>query len=274
MSRSENSVVDLGKDSGKQLSATISLFSIRPTYNSQVAEAQLNWKPLQLYYASRSDLKTPRTLISSSKDEVLDFISTLAAEGKDVIYKQVVSTPDGPQTRLFCAEDLDRATDIALCPTIFQERLKGGPDLRIMVVGNSVFAAEWRREHDPQPVVDIRADSMASLWPTQLTDQFTSRLVKLHRQFGLSLGVYDFKMDSEGTPYFLEVNPRGRSSKRGRTQRSPLVLGSLSLYRISNEQKVVLWMRSASFALKRNALQPNRISRFQTNRSLVEHSRR
>ncbi len=186
------------------------LFSVCRTHNAPAAERRLKSKPFQLHEAARTGFRIPRTLVTARPDEVRSFVGDLAREGRSVVYKQVVTTPDGPPTRSFTRDDEARLAALELCPTTFQERIAGGPDLRIAVVGDRVFAAEWRRADGVRDSVDVRLDREARLFPVEPAAGFRRRLVALHRTLGLSLGVYDFKVDGAGVPYFLEVNPAGQ----------------------------------------------------------------
>lgn len=187
-----------------------SVFAACPMHNRPSVEDRLRWKPLQLVFAERAGLRVPLTLVTASPQEALAFVDALAGRRAQVIYKQIVSTGDGPPTRLFSEADRERIEHVALCPTLFQERIVGGPDLRIAVIGSSVFAAEWRKAGGPAPGVDVRFEPDTGLWPVTMPQEFQAQLLRLHSLMELSIGIYDFKMDDEGTPYFLEVNPGGQ----------------------------------------------------------------
>lgn len=186
------------------------LFATRPTYNDPLHERALQSKPLQLRHAVSVGFRIPQTLITASPDSALAFVRQLGDLGKQTVYKQVVQTMDGPPTRTFADVDRERISDVQFCATTFQERIEGGPDVRIAVVGDEIFAAEWRPAGGVTPTPDIRLDSQARLWRSEMQPEFRDRLLRLHRVMGLAIGIYDFKLDGDGVPFFLEVNPSGQ----------------------------------------------------------------
>jgi hypothetical protein len=149
-------------------------------------------------------------LITSDAGEARAFIAQLMAEGAGVVYKQTMSIPDGPPTRLLVPEDLDRLESVTLSPVTFQERIEGGVDLRIAVIGDQVFAAEWRPDEETEPFVDVRFTRSARMYATRLDPPFEAQVIALQRELGLDIGIYDFKQGSDGRRYFLEVNPGGQ----------------------------------------------------------------
>ena len=188
-----------------------SLFSACPTYNDVFYEERALMKPYQLYNAASIGFRIPRTLITSEPDRARSFISGLWNKGREVIYKDASgSQRTGTQTRLLSEADLDRLQDIAYCPITLQERISGGSDLRVVMVGDVVFVAEWRTRNGPTDHVDVRFDEGARMWPSRFPPSDLEKLKAFHRRAGLSFGVYDFKVDGNGSPVFLEVNPTGQ----------------------------------------------------------------
>ena len=104
-----------------------------------------------------------------------------------------------------------RFQTLKYAPAIFQEEINGGPDLRIAVVGDRIFCCESANR---RPRI---GPSSISRWRTdrecvnlRLPESLKEPLRRLHARMGLSTGVYDFKLDGEAHPYFLEVNPSGQ----------------------------------------------------------------
>ncbi|WP_206704665.1 hypothetical protein [Paenibacillus alvei] len=66
-------------------------------------------------------------------------------------------------------------------------------------------------EQSPNPdLVDIRLGEGVRMWETQCPNSIYEPLLLFHEKMGLTFGVYDFKVDQNGTPFFLEVNPSGQ----------------------------------------------------------------
>jgi hypothetical protein len=187
-----------------------SLLAAVPVHNDPAAEHRATQKLYQLLVAQRCGLAIPRTLVTTDPERAAAFVGRIHAEGREVVYKtNVFGRPDGPPTRVFVDEDWERIADVALCPTTFQERVRGGPDLRVAIVGMRPFAAEWRAADGPSTSVDVRLDD-ARMWRTTLEPSLERRLLALHAALGLSLGVYDLKIDARLGPVFLECNVSGQ----------------------------------------------------------------
>lgn len=179
-------------------------------HNRPHAERDALTKTCQRFVAARAGLSVPRSLVTTIPGEALAFVDTLQAEGRDVIYKLTLSHPEGPPTRLFEPHDRDRIETLRFAPTLFQEFIVGGVDVRIAVVGDAVFAAEWRPAEGPRPVVDVRLHADMRMWAMPVSTAVRDSLLHAQRAFGLSIGIYDFKLDADGRPWFLEVNPSGQ----------------------------------------------------------------
>lgn len=182
-----------------------------PVHNDIVMEERASLKPFQLKMAQSCGLKIPRTLITSNSDLARDFSDSLRREGREVIFKHAASATNvGLPTRILQEQDIDRLDTLRYAHTIFQERIQGGLDLRLVVIGRRVFAAEWRAEIPNPDLVDIRLGEGVRMWETQCPNSIYEPLLLFHEKMGLTFGVYDFKVDQNGTPFFLEVNPSGQ----------------------------------------------------------------
>jgi glutathione synthase/RimK-type ligase-like ATP-grasp enzyme len=181
------------------------------TYNPYFVEWRANQKPFQLWSANRVGLSVPRTLITSVPEQAKEFYLHLRQGGVECVYKRI-GTARGFDfaTRLFDEYALERLDSLRFAPIILQERIIGGPNIRVVVAGSNIFSAEWRSENEPGDPVDIRDDECATMWRTELPDPFKALLLRLHQELGLVFGVYDLKYGSSGALYFLEVNPSGQ----------------------------------------------------------------
>jgi glutathione synthase/RimK-type ligase-like ATP-grasp enzyme len=174
---------------------------------SRVTRASL--KLLQLELAARLKLAVPRTLVSNSPEESKRFISSLWRRGREVISKSPADLHFfSARTEVLDRSTLDRLHEVRLSPTIFQERIVGGPDLRITVVGSRIFGmAQISR---PMFAADSRLDPEPRREPFDVPRRLGTRLLRFQRALGLRYGAFDFKCDTRGTPYFLEINPAGQ----------------------------------------------------------------
>jgi glutathione synthase/RimK-type ligase-like ATP-grasp enzyme len=174
---------------------------------SHVTRASL--KVLQLETARRARLRVPQSLITNSPDDAARFVKRLEAVGTQVISKSPTDLDYfSARTEIVDRRKLDQLAAIALSPTILQERIVGGPDLRITVVGSRVFGmAQTSR---PEFEADARLDPAPRREPFDVPARLRQRILTVQRALGLSFGAYDFKCDALGQPYFLEVNPIGQ----------------------------------------------------------------
>ncbi len=100
---------------------------------------------------------------------------------------------------------------IQWCPTLFQEKVEREVELRITVVGNTVFPAVFipqKTEFD----VDIRVSNLRELsyCPFQLPNEINDAILKLMKELGLSFGTIDMIIDKSGRYVFLELNIGGQ----------------------------------------------------------------
>lgn len=180
-----------------------------PVHNPIWKEEAACGKPYQLLVASQVGLRVPETLITTNPEDVKAFSRRLRNIGRQVIYKHAAdATGVGVPTRRLGEADLDRLELARLAPTTFQEYI-AGIDYRIVVIAGRVFAAEWRPDHNEE-IVDIRMDPGARMRRVECPVGLDVALLEFQERLGLSFGVYDIKVNAEGEPVFLEVNPSGQ----------------------------------------------------------------
>jgi glutathione synthase/RimK-type ligase-like ATP-grasp enzyme len=172
-------------------------------------------KLVQLAEAARHGLDTPETMLTSCPSDARAFIEA---------HREIVAKPlkrgyiehDGHAsviyTTLLTDEDRARLDQVQFAPTLFQERVPRGFDLRVTVVGRTVFATEIRSGLAPEVEVDWRRLDPAVLQhtPHTLPPQIEASVLGLLRSFGLQFGALDFIVRPDGRYVFLEVNPNGQ----------------------------------------------------------------
>jgi hypothetical protein len=121
-------------------------------------------KVLQLELARRVKLDIPRTLVTNSPKEALSFVALLRRSGTAVISKSPADLHYfSAKTELVDECTLDQIDRISLSPTILQQRITGGPDLRIIVVGSRLFGMSLTAH--PEYEVDCRMDPAPRIEP-------------------------------------------------------------------------------------------------------------
>jgi hypothetical protein len=159
-------------------------------------------KPYQLATAHRLGLPVPDTVITNSAADVAQFVT----RSGDVVHK----TMKPLDNRLLATKQWDDGDErllpeLELVPTIFQGRVDGTRELRITVVGERLFAAEYSTRF-----VDGRLDQATSHVAHELPDSVARALLSLLDQLSLRFAAVDMRIDSRGEYQFLEANSAGQ----------------------------------------------------------------
>ncbi|MFF1818110.1 ATP-grasp ribosomal peptide maturase [Kribbella sp. NPDC058245] len=173
-----------------------------------------NWaaeyKPGQLTVAAELGFTVPPTVITADPAAARKF----AEKHAPIIYKPFRLTaitrngrPQAIWTRRVEPDELDDT--IAGTAHLFQAEVVGKvADLRVTVVGDDVFCVridssisrlDWRSDYDTLAYQVVEP-------PPGLTERMRNYL----RRFGLLFGCFDFAVDEQNVPYFLECNPNGQ----------------------------------------------------------------
>ncbi|HEX7041337.1 MAG TPA: hypothetical protein VF202_14570 [Trueperaceae bacterium] len=185
------------------------LDSLRSTWvNDRSADAAAHHKPLQWTRALELGFKIPRTLVTNRPDAARMFIASNG--GRRTVFKAFLASYEAwRETRLVEKEDLERLESVRLAPVIFQEYIPG-VDLRITVVGESIFAAEIDARSASYPVDMRMVIGEADVRPIRLPHSLEQAILLLQRRLGLTYGAIDMRRTSDGEYYFFEVNPAGQ----------------------------------------------------------------
>jgi hypothetical protein len=179
----------------------------RRAINPLQAERTYRPKPYQLDMAVTSGLKIPKTLVTNDAAAAAAFAEGCESGG---IYKILTNTPwQFTETRPLGPEQVRDLGLLKFAPVIFQERIEGGPDVRITIVDDQIFSAEMRPHH-PEADLDWRMDLAVETLPHDLPGPVASKLIDYHRRSGLRYGAYDLRRDACGEYVFFEVNPGGQ----------------------------------------------------------------
>ena len=167
--------------------------------NPAAAMATNGSKPFQSAIIARHGLLVPDTLVTTDREEVKGF----AAHHGRVIYKSV-SGIRSIVSRLR-AEDRERLSDVAFCPTQFQQYIPGR-DYRVHVIGKSVFASEIVSEADDYRYAWHEAESVV-IKESRIPASVEDRCRALASHLGLVLAGIDLRLTPTGEWYCFEVNP-------------------------------------------------------------------
>lgn len=153
-------------------------------------------KPLQLRKAKALGVSIPKTLITNSPKDVIDF----CRGGERFIFKPVYG---GTYTQFVTSQHLnEKRLNFALShsPVTLQEYVNG-TNLRSYVVSEEVFSAKIHSSE-----VDFRVDTCAELEAVEIPAIIRDRCLSIMREFGMLWTAIDWRLTPEGEYIFLEAN--------------------------------------------------------------------
>jgi glutathione synthase/RimK-type ligase-like ATP-grasp enzyme len=165
-------------------------------------------KLLQLQVARDLGLTIPRTIATSDPDEARRFLDR--EPGAMTIFKTFSCTFQiWRETRLVRAAERDQLESVRLAPVIFQEYVPADVDLRVTIVGDSVFAAAIHSADTDYPVDFRMSLGQARVVATELPKEISERLLAMMNRLGIVYGAFDLRRTPAGEYVFLEVNTAG-----------------------------------------------------------------
>jgi hypothetical protein len=159
-------------------------------------------KLVQLRTAQQAGLRVPRTLVSQAPEAVRRFCAT---PGRRVVVKAVAGSQQTPVMTGLVTPEMLVDEDIRLSPAIYQELVPGERHLRVCCFGSEVHSALLRTE-----TLDWRYPLDAEVEPYELDQDTADKILAVVGNLGLRMGIVDMKLDPDGTPVWLEINPQGQ----------------------------------------------------------------
>lgn len=160
-------------------------------------------KLLQLHLAREIGLSVPETLVTTDVSAVKRFVAEL--DGK-VVVKPLRDVLNQQYGTLEVSKDmLIHESAVRMAPSIWQRRISGTRHLRVCVFGSLVIAALLTSD-----MLDWRLDPAFRAAPYTLDAKLGDQLCDMLSRLGLRMGVFDFKLDEHGIPWWLELNPQGQ----------------------------------------------------------------
>jgi hypothetical protein len=157
----------------------------------------------QLTIAERNGFRIPKTLVTQSYEDLLQFFEEC---NRQLIVKTVVGVNE-PFLQTIKIDDPARFERSAYeaAPAIYQELVDGSDHLRLLCFGEqslcgriSTQELDWR--------LNLQANISAWTVPEHLHKMIRSTLDDL----GLAMGVMDIKINANGDYVWFEVNPQGQ----------------------------------------------------------------
>lgn len=175
-------------------------------------------KFFQIREAARVGLCVPQTIITNNPEELLSFLEghqgvgvvkalspaviNAGTESSKFIYTNVVSKE----------AIADHKKDIKLAPVFMQEYIEKKIELRVTIVGDSVFTCAIHSQDSDRSKHDWRRYDFEKVKhePYQLPSLVKDQLQLLMKRFGLAYGAFDVILTPKNEYVFLEVNPSGQ----------------------------------------------------------------
>lgn len=183
--------------------------------NHPLSIYQAENKPKQLLAAKKLGFLLPNTLITNRANDAINFIES----HEHVIAKPLKTSllKINNESHVIFTSRLNKAADLnkeafELSPSLLQEEILKGFDLRVTVIGEKLFSVKINSQVHSETQVDWRCGSMLDLDHTihHLPPDLELKCIKLIKEFGLKFGALDFVIGLDGNYYFLELNPNGQ----------------------------------------------------------------
>lgn len=165
-------------------------------------------KPLQLSVAKEIGFSVPQTLITNDATRAEFFSSErLAVKGVDTVLAHESGEEIFAFTDILARSHLS-AESLRAFPATVQEAILPKVDIRVTVIGDSIFAASITRD-DWGIAGDWRADKTDLRYARHsLPSSIEELCLRLMQRLGLRFGAIDLVRRSDDY-FFLEINPTG-----------------------------------------------------------------
>lgn len=193
----------------KNLWAILDCFWISNPFYVYRAENKL----LQLKAAKKAGFITPHTLVTNSKSRLRKFIRDC---DKKVIIKPLflsqVSYSDRNEiifTNRLEENQISELKEFSVFPATYQAQIPKKLEIRVTVVGTSVYSASIDSQSSPNSSIDWRrGDKQFKYY--KLPEEIEEKCVCLVAKLGLQFGAIDLILTPNDEFVFLEINPNGQ----------------------------------------------------------------
>lgn len=185
--------------------------------NHPDADHKCRNKTTQLLAARSLGFRIPDTLIGNDIHAVREFFSS-HPEGiihkafSPLFWRNEDGTRTSGRTSLITSAHLAREFAVRACPGIYQAKIEKKYELRVTMMGDTVFAAAIDSQRDG-PTIDWRREGgrgETNLAGTAIAPELAERCRSLCRELGLAFGCIDLIVTPEDEIVFLEINCAGQ----------------------------------------------------------------
>jgi glutathione synthase/RimK-type ligase-like ATP-grasp enzyme len=168
-------------------------------------------KPKQLVLANKLGFNIPETNITNRYDLVSKMQEQIQVVAKPLKHA-LMSHDEVIFTSRIQAVTPSQSDSIQLAPVIFQEEVEKLYDIRVTVVGSSIFSVCIKTLCKSTEAVDWRSAEYTNLVHEviDLPNELQEKCQSLMKILGLNFGAIDFVYDKNEKYWFLEINPNGQ----------------------------------------------------------------
>ena len=179
-------------------------------------------KPYQQIVAARVGFRVPPTAVTNDKEESLNFAADQArvvlkslSAGKVIPKAHENPIPYNVMTMQVSKESLNAATEeeVGRCPHFFQRNISKAYELRIVAVGESLFAFRIDSQRSALTRLDWRNGIQTLQFvPVEIEETISSKIRRFMNSLNLFTGSFDLIIDRQDRCWFLECNQDGQWS--------------------------------------------------------------
>lgn len=173
-------------------------------------------KDYQLQLASELGFDIPKTLVTNHPDSVRRFYDE--QRGK-IITKMQTSFAIWENnkehvvfTNPVTEDNLNHLEGLALSPMVFQQHIEKKLELRVTVVGKTIFSAAIDSNRHDSMKNDWRKNginTLAEWFPVDIPESLQQKILALMKALNLQYGAIDIILTPDDEYKFLEINPVG-----------------------------------------------------------------
>jgi len=178
-----------------------------------------DFKPLQVAMAQRLGLRVPRTLITNQPSAARDFYD--ACQGNIVlksVSRGMIEHENQRIGRFIYTSKVEaghvvpeQLAGVRVTAHLLQEYIPKRLEIRVVVIGKQILAAEIHSQHSTRARVDFRrAYNELSYNVHTLPDEMQKKVLALVRAFDLQFSSMDFLLTPAGEYVFIDLNPNGQ----------------------------------------------------------------
>lgn len=181
-----------------------------------VALREAESKPLQLAVAQELGFSIPATLVTNCPSRARAFLSRFPKTVCKPLRTGQIEYADETRgliyTHLLDPAEQGTLDNVAYASTLLQEHVPKQNDIRVTIIGNTVFAVAIASQEHASTKTDWRRGNPLLLHHSvhELPSEVASISVELLRAFDLEFGAIDLIQRPDGDYTFLELNPNGQ----------------------------------------------------------------